>query len=127
MSNTRNRILAAGITEESGGIVRGRCRRCGDCCKWLIVEAYVEDVRREPRLLEKSLSGYRPDPEDEEWLRGLKCLILAGPGVACGFLTADNLCSTYATRPDACRQFEPSPENCVSRLMNIRETRARQS
>ena len=113
MSNTSRRIVAAGISHESGGsIVHGRCRRCGSCCKSLIVEAYARDVRREPRLLEKSLGGYRPDPNDKDWRSGLKCLILAGPGEACGFLTADNLCSIYATRPEACRQFEPSPENC---------------
>jgi len=113
MSNTSKRIVAAGISRESGGgIAQGCCRRCGSCCRSLIVEAYARDLRREPRLLGKSLSPYRPDPSDKDWRRGLKCLILAGPGQACGFLTADNLCSIYATRPDACRQFEPSTGNC---------------
>ena len=112
MSNTTKRIAAAGISHASGGIFQGRCRRCGNCCRSLIVEAYARDLRRESRLREKSLGGYRPDPSDQEWRMGLKCLILAGPGEACGFLTPDNLCSIYATRPDACRQFEPCPENC---------------
>ena len=113
MSNTSKRIVAAGISRESGGgIAQGCCRRCGSCCRSLIVEAYARDLRREPRLLGKSLSPYRPDPSDKDWRRGLKCLMLAGPGKACGFLTADDLCSIYATRPDVCRRFEPSPENC---------------
>ena len=113
MSNMSERIAAADISRESGGgSVQGHCRRCGNCCRSLIVEAYARDLSREPRLLGKSLGPYRPDPNDKDWRMGLKCLILAGPGKACGFLTADNLCSIYATRPDACRQFEPSAENC---------------
>jgi len=117
MSNTNPRIVAAGISHESGGsIVQGRCRRCGSCCRSLIVEAYARDLRREPRLLGKSLGPFRPDPSDKDWRRVLKCLILAGPGKACGFLTADDLCSIYATRPDVCRRFEPSTENCSRSL-----------
>jgi Fe-S-cluster containining protein len=100
----------------------GRCRRCGNCCKGLIVEAYIRDLRREPSLVDRSIDRYRPDPNDKDWRNGVKCLILAAPGVRCGFLTPANLCSIYATRPDACRKFEPSRKNCLRCLENTHVT-----
>ena len=119
MSKANNKNMTAPIHDDEGGGAQGRCRKCGNCCRGLIVEAYISDLRREPRLLERSIGRYRPDPNDEDWRKGLKCLILAVPGIRCGFLTPDNLCSIYATRPDACREFEPSPENCSRCLENI--------
>ena len=116
MSKTNDKDVAIPIQDE--GTVR-RCRRCGNCCRGLIVEAYIRDLRREPRLQEKSIDGYRPDPNDKDWLNGLKCLLLALPGVRCGFLTPDNLCSIYATRPDACRAFETSSANCSRCVVNV--------
>jgi hypothetical protein len=64
------------------------------------VEAYIGDLRREPRLLDRSIDRYRPDPNDKEWRNGLKCLILAAPGIRCGFLTSGNLSVSASVQPD---------------------------
>jgi Fe-S-cluster containining protein len=117
MSKTNDQRVAASVHDKSGRT--GKCRKCGSCCRGLIVDAYIWDLRREPRLVESSIDDYRPDQDDQEWQDGLKCLILAMPGRPCRFLTADNLCSIYATRLDACREFEPSPENCSRCLEDV--------
>lgn len=83
------------------------CRRCGACCRCLIIECGHADVAREPKIAEKAtlLDGNEKLREDEwEW-----CLTFAD---GCSFLAAGNTCSIYATRPEVCAAFVPGGSQC---------------
>ena len=90
------------------------CDRCGACCKGhLIVEADDVDVLREPRLIDadryhagKGLSQVVREIREE-----LKAVIPAC-GASCAFLTEDNHCSIYPTRPNCCVGLEAGDEQC---------------
>lgn len=97
---------------------RYECDRCGACCRGaLLVEVYDIDVLREPRLAAADVT--RPDLGSVEAVMADlnsdidRCLIIAG-GVdhPCPFLGADNLCSIYPTRPNACVAMEAGSEVC---------------
>ena len=86
---------------------RQPCQQCGACCRHLIVEAQVLDVLREPLIAERGicLDGRGRLPPDE-WAWSLAA------GEACPFLTAENLCSIYPTRPNECVAFKPGSDQC---------------
>ena len=85
------------------------CDCCGLCCQHLIVEAGVVDVMREPRI-----DAERPIGRRAPGLSILDaCWILAGPGMPCPFLTPENRCSIYATRPNTCVAFIAGSPKCL--------------
>lgn len=81
-----------------------KCKRCGHCCRTLILEASASDAKREPRLRAECLpikdtGGY--------FLNGFL------GDMACRFLDKEtNLCSIYPTRPQMCRDFKAGGHNC---------------
>ena len=95
------------------------CKRCGACCRHLLVEAYALDALREPRLLEVGRAEYRQSLEslldDEEG----RCIIVAACS-PCPFLGQDwgegdldrARCEIYSTRPNNCVGCLPGGESC---------------
>ena len=82
--------------------------RCGDCCRFLILEALAEDALVETKIKEKG------SPMAELTGTGTRELIGyllndTENGGACAFLDrATNLCGIYETRPLMCRQYDCS-------------------
>src|SRR5271163_4166163 len=88
--------------------VKNECR-CGECCRRLIIEAEVEDAKREPRIAERGGPIYQDERLTVSGRRELIGYLLNGTGgdTACVFLDqATNLCGIYDTRPLACRLFD---------------------
>jgi Fe-S-cluster containining protein len=84
------------------------CDCCGLCCRHLLVEASAVDVLREPRI-----DRERPLGKRAKSLSLLNaCWILAGPGMPCPFLTPENRCGIYATRPNTCVAFIAGSPSC---------------
>ena len=96
------------------GVNRYECDMCGACCKGsLIVEADDLDVLREPRII-AAYPHHRGTPVEEivhdiqsEW----KAVILAC-GRPCTFLTEENRCAIYPTRPNCCVGLQAGDEQC---------------
>jgi len=90
------------------------CDKCGACCKGsLLIEADDLDVLREPRLIEAD-PHHAGKPVQQimheiqtEW----KAVLLAC-GSPCAFLGADNTCTIYPTRPNACVGMQAGDEQC---------------
>jgi Fe-S-cluster containining protein len=77
------------------------------------VEADSLDVLREPRIIEadryhrgKSVAQVVDEIETE-----MKCVLLSC-GSPCSFLGADNACTIYPTRPNACVGMQAGDEQC---------------
>jgi len=78
------------------------CEKCGSCCKYLLLDATLEDAAREPLIVLKANhkgSGYCLNSRDR---KDLGCAFLDG-----------NLCGIYETRPDMCRDFKPGCTQCL--------------
>lgn len=93
---------------------RFECDKCGACCKGtLIVEADDLDVFREPRLInaDRHHRGKSVEEMVSEIQQQGKAILLAC-GAPCSFLGADNHCSIYPTRPNACVEMQAGDEQC---------------
>lgn len=92
-----------------------KCKQCGACCRYWIIEADWLDAIREPRLLGADCTHAVSWP---------KCIVLAaGQNFPCRFLGSDNRCTIYPTRPNVCVGFEPGGEQCLEarRALGIKE------
>jgi len=95
--------------------LRYECDQCGACCQGpLIVEADDLDMMREPRLVEADPKlANTPLPQVIDALRNdLGRVIVLACGHPCPFLAADNRCSIYPTRPNACVAMPAGDEQC---------------
>jgi len=100
--------------------MKGKCRRCGTCCRSMILEINGLDLLREPRW-RPFISEYRDfDYTDWESEPGeVLFLVREGP---CPFLR-DNRCTIYKQRPDMCVAFQPLKDrHCRFNLNPIFET-----
>lgn len=97
-----------------------------------MVEATLDDVRREPRLLERPgltmadaerrhAEGLRNKPTVEKVYRDLGVPyhgnvylfpVAYGAALPCPFLGPDNLCGCHETKPADCAAFEAGSEQC---------------
>jgi Fe-S-cluster containining protein len=87
--------------------------RCGDCCRYLILEALVEDAVVEPRIAEKGGPIYQAPELTASGQRELIGYLLNDPanGNACAFLDrSTNRCTIYDSRPLMCRLFDCGPD-----------------
>ena len=79
---------------------RIECLDCGNCCRRKEIAVTAKDVRRAARGLgitsEQFVRRYVAETRDGD------AYIKGGP---CPFLGSDNVCSIYADRPQACRDF----------------------
>ncbi|MCK4784009.1 MAG: YkgJ family cysteine cluster protein [Desulfobacteraceae bacterium] len=88
------------------------CKKCGRCCRGLIVEIEHLDVVREPRLLEyvELLDGHGKKQYESEWDK--EYLLACGDSKPCPFLCKNNECGIYPTRPNVCVYAEPGGKQC---------------
>lgn len=95
-------------------MLRYECDKCGACCKGgLIVEADDLDVLREPRLI--NADPHHADKSVEQLVMEIQTdmkVILLACGSRCAFLGADNACTIYPTRPNACVGMQAGDEQC---------------
>ena len=90
------------------------CDRCGACCLGhLLVEADLVDLLREPRLIsaDRHRSGWSFDAAARDLEDESRSLLIAGVD-RCPFLSAENCCSIYPTRPNACVAMQAGDEQC---------------
>lgn len=95
-------------------VLRFECDKCGACCKSdLIVEADDLDVMREPRLIDADPhhAGKSVHQLVAEIQTDMKAVLLAC-GSPCPFLSGDNACTIYPTRPNACVGMQAGNEQC---------------
>ena len=84
------------------------CRRCGECCRSLLLEADLLDADREPLISQRGAPMKELDGRVESY-----CLNAEGPDHRCVFLADDNRCTIYPTRPNMCVAFDPGDERCA--------------
>jgi Fe-S-cluster containining protein len=87
---------------------RSLCRRCGTCCRKLLLEVSGLDLLREPRW-RPFIEPYR-DIDYRDWWAApdqVRFKVMSG---ACPFLQ-DNSCTIYPQRPDMCVAFRPIKDN----------------
>lgn len=82
------------------------CDDCGACCRAKLIDVFEEDILREPRVREE-MSPLREPGLDGE-IGYLNC---TGAG-ACSFLSDQNRCTIYPTRPAVCVLFPAGGEQC---------------
>ena len=90
------------------------CDDCGACCRgYLLVEADLLDLLREPRLLKADphRSGWSFDAAARDLEEEGRCLLVSGD-TRCPFLGAESRCSIYPTRPNACVGMQAGDEQC---------------
>ena len=90
------------------------CDQCGACCRGhLIVEADELDVLREPRHIfaDPHYAGQAPDEVVRRLQDEVGSCVIVACGAPCPFL-ADNRCSIYPTRPNACVGLQAGDEQC---------------
>ncbi len=94
------------------------CQRCGLCCRVTTPTLTVDDVMREPRLLEHAVTIERvPDRRVRRYMRQMGhvyALVKAERGIPCVFYN-DTGCSLYETRREICRQY-PNGSKCAREL-----------
>lgn len=94
---------------------RCECDKCGACCNGsLIVEIEGIDLLREPRLIESDphWQGQNIDIVLRELQGEFGKAVIIACGRPCAFLNAENHCSIYPTRPNACVGMEAGDEQC---------------
>ncbi len=87
------------------------CKRCGVCCRRLIIEIEHLDIVREPKLLKAAelLDGRGKIEFESDWEK--QYLLACGESKPCPFLVNDK-CSIYPTRPNTCVFMEASGDQC---------------
>lgn len=87
------------------------CDGCGLCCRRLIIEADALDLLREPRI-----NDMAPIIGRSMSLHILECSWMLnksdGDGMECRFLSPENHCGIYATRPNTCVNFPAGGAKC---------------
>jgi Fe-S-cluster containining protein len=84
------------------------CDGCGACCRTWPVLVSDDDAEREPRIKDegRALPQYLGTPY---WRYRLFPLPFHE---RCCFLSEDQRCTVYETRPRVCREFEAGGERC---------------
>lgn len=81
------------------------CLQCANCCKTIPALLTSTDIKRIASVLEISAKQFKKKYVLED-INGEMTL----NGVPCRFLQADNHCSIYDYRPEACRRFPHTDE-----------------
>ena len=108
--------------EERGAAEDGYdCADCGACCRCYPIFALEADAAREPRIKDE---GVYCDDFLRQGLVAYRIFPLARKD-GCAFLQANQLCSIYETRPEACRKLEPGSRQCVEARRRVGVGKAR--
>ncbi|MFC1704897.1 YkgJ family cysteine cluster protein [Nanoarchaeota archaeon] len=90
-----------------------KCGRCGECCKRLYILLNDSDIKNIEKL------GYVLDcfseVEPVGEFKGKR--VLRKVDERCIFLTKDNLCKIYESRPEICKKypfFDKEVESCLN-------------
>lgn len=89
-----------------------KCKKCGCCCRNMIVEIEWLDIVREPKLgppNSQLLDGHGKIKFESDWEK--EFLLACGKTMPCPFLK-DNLCTIYPTRPNVCVAMEAGSDQC---------------
>ena len=92
---------------------------CGDCCRRLIIEATIEDAKREPKIKERCGPIFQPAELTASGKKELIGWMLNSKEneYACAFLDQKtNLCTIHDTRPLLCRLFDCDAEQSDGRM-----------
>lgn len=90
------------------------CLQCGACCRWPGPRLTTADVSRLAEEL-----GVREAEVARRWLRTDEDRDLVFGSLPCPFLAPDGLCSVYAARPRACREYPHTDRKGMARLLRI--------
>jgi Fe-S-cluster containining protein len=90
------------------------CLSCANCCKTTSPIFYQRDIERAAKALRLRPGDFiekylRIDEEDDYVLKSSPC----------AFLGADNYCSIYDDRPNACREYPHTNRKKVHQLLNL--------
>ena len=94
------------------------CKQCGKCCHAFGITLAIEDMNREPRLWDVSVPIHKVgNPKTRAFMAEKKHPWAIGGKVSlgspCPFLTAENLCGIYETRPQICREYPENGGKCI--------------
>lgn len=84
------------------------CDMCGACCQTFPVLVSIGDGEREPRIADEALR-VSPWQRSDEWEYQLHPLPFSR---GCLFLSNDNKCDVYQSRPAVCRRFAAGSSEC---------------
>ena len=90
------------------------CLQCANCCKTIPALLTNTDIKRIACVMEISAKQFKKKYVLED-INGEMTL----NGVPCRFLQADNHCSIYDRRPEACRRFPHTDEKEYSRRTSL--------
>ncbi len=96
----------------TGDFSNFECDKCGACCKFLAVQVEYPDIVREPRIkefLEGELSqdAFVTQTNKKYWVNDFSV-----DSCQCAFLSSDNSCSIYSTRPNLYVGFHAGSPLC---------------
>ena len=86
-----------------------QCKKCGCCCRNLIIEIEHLDIIREPKLLNAAELLDGNVEFESDWEK--QYLLACGKTKPCPFLV-NNLCTIYPTRPNVCVAMEAGGDQC---------------
>lgn len=85
------------------------CKKCGKCCYKYGIPVSITDINREPLLLNVTVPFKQvKNPKMRAYMIEKRLPFVIGKtrhGAACPFLSANNLCLIYNTRPQICRDY----------------------
>jgi len=90
------------------------CTKCANCCKTLGPLFTEADIERIAKAMKMKLGHFEETylRVDEDGDKVFNCM-------PCPFLGADNLCSIYALRPKACREFPHTDRKKFYQINNL--------
>lgn len=90
------------------------CLHCANCCKTTSPIFYVRDIERIAKHLKMKSSDlidkYLHIDEDGDYVLN---------SAPCAFLGADNYCTIYESRPDACREYPHTDRRKMHQVLDL--------
>lgn len=90
------------------------CLTCANCCKTTSPIFYNRDVDRAAKALRM-----KPGQFTEKYLRVDEDNDLVLQQAPCPFLNADNYCSIYNDRPNACREYPHTNRKKMQQILDL--------
>ncbi|MFL5728439.1 MAG: YkgJ family cysteine cluster protein [Cytophagaceae bacterium] len=90
------------------------CLQCANCCKTTSPTFYQKDIERLARHFRitpsKFIEQYLHIDEDQDYVLN---------SAPCTFLGADNYCSVYEARPNACREYPHTDRKRFHQILDL--------
>jgi Fe-S-cluster containining protein len=98
------------------GTKTDKCIKCGKCCRRFGVSLSIDDMNKEPKLWDVAVPIQKiNNPKLRKYMIENNhpwAIKLMPVSFACPFLTAQNLCKIYDTRPQVCRDYPQEGAPC---------------